>query len=173
MARLDTEAGAHRVQRIPKSVSRVHTSTVTISVLRENLAHEGSAPFLRRKPRDFRVEWFNGTTKAGGQHHQKNATCCRRTHLPTNITRTAQTRSRENSQQLAMSALNADLDRLMGAANAEAANCLRRAHVGGGGRGEEKRRTWRFQEDTVSDHVTGKRARATDVLGGRFELLWA
>lgn len=119
------------------------------------------------------MEWFNGTTKAGGQHHQKNATCCRLIHLPTNITRTAQTRSRENSQQLAMAALSADLDRLMLSTQAAAANCLRRSHVGSGARGAEKRRTWRFQEDSVSDHVTGKRARATEVMGGRFDLLWA
>lgn len=57
-----------------------------------------------------------------------------------------------------------------GAAHREA-NSARRAQVGSGMRGD-KRRTYRFQEDAVVDHVTGKRARASDVMRGRFEELW-
>lgn len=52
-------------------------------------------------------------------------------------------------------------------------NGVRKAQVGNGARAGVKRRTWRFQEDAVIDHVTGRRARAADVMTGRFGLLWA
>ena len=50
-------------------------------------------------------------------------------------------------------------------------NATRRVQVGSGMRGD-KRRTYRFQEDSVVDHITGRRARCSDVLRGGFELLW-
>lgn len=151
----------------------MHTSTVTVTVLGENTrAAEATAPYLRRQSADFKLEWFNGTTKAGGQHHQKNATCCRMTHLPTGIVRTSQTRSRVNSQQLAQAALHEELDRLAAQAHGLVLNGIRKAQVGNGERAGVKRRTWRFQDDVVMDHVTGQRARAADVMSGRFGLLW-
>ena len=52
-----------------------------------------------------------------------------------------------------------------------AQNTLRRGQVGSGMRGD-KRRTYRFQEDSVVDHITGRRARCSDVLRGGFDLLW-
>ncbi|WP_425953336.1 peptide chain release factor-like protein [Ralstonia pseudosolanacearum] len=150
----------------------MHSSTVTVSILGENVAISALTPYQRRQQSDFKMEWFNGTTKAGGQHHQKNATCCRMTHLPTGIVRTSQTRSRVNSQQMALAALNEELDRLMASAEGMVVNGIRRAQVGTGERAGVKRRTWRFQEDAVIDHVNGCRARAADVMAGRFDLLW-
>jgi protein subunit release factor A len=47
----------------------------------------------------------------------------------------------------------------------------RKAQVGSGMRGD-KIRTYRFQDDTVQDHLTGKRANAKKVLAGNFDLLW-
>lgn len=173
--RLDNEAGAHRLQRVPPTErqGRVHTSTVTVTVLGENAqSAEATAPYMLRQPSDYKMEWFNGTTKAGGQHHQKCATCCRMTHAPTGIVRTAQTRSRVNSQQLAQAALNEELDRLAAKAHGSVVNGVRKAQVGNGERAGVKRRTWRFQEDAVIDHITGRRARAADVMTGRFEALW-
>ncbi len=52
-----------------------------------------------------------------------------------------------------------------------AQNIVRRGQVGSGMRGD-KRRTYRFQEDSVVDHITGRRARCSDVLRGGFDLLW-
>jgi protein subunit release factor A len=49
--------------------------------------------------------------------------------------------------------------------------CDRRQQVGTGMRGD-KIRTYRFQDDTVQDHVTGKRSTAKKVLNGNFDLLW-
>ena len=47
----------------------------------------------------------------------------------------------------------------------------RKQQVGSGMRGD-KIRTYRFQDDTVQDHVTGRRAKCNTVLKGNFELLW-
>ncbi len=41
-------------------------------------------------------EWFSGTGK-GGQRRNKVKSCCRLTHIPSGIIKTAQTRSRESS----------------------------------------------------------------------------
>jgi peptide chain release factor 1 len=48
----------------------------------------------------------------------------------------------------------------------------RKTQVGTGMRGD-KIRTYRFQDDQVQDHVTGKRASTKKVLQGNFELLWS
>ena len=47
----------------------------------------------------------------------------------------------------------------------------RKQQVGSGMRGD-KIRTYRFQDDTVQDHITGRRAKCNTVLKGNFELLW-
>lgn len=126
----------------------------------------------KRSEKDFRIEWYNGTIKAGGQHHQKNATCCRLIHEPTGIVRTSQTRSRKSSYQLAMKSLTSELDRQAAAGEHRAKNSLRRSQMGSGERGGEKRRTWRFQADEVIDHPTGRSAKATKVIAGNFSVLW-
>lgn len=36
----------------------------------------------------------------------------------------------------------------------------------------DKIRTYRFQDDRVQDHVTGKTATTKKVLAGNFDLLW-
>jgi protein subunit release factor A len=43
--------------------------------------------------------------------------------------------------------------------------------VGSGQRGD-KVRTYRFQDDRVQDHVTGRTARTSAVMRGQFDLLW-
>jgi protein subunit release factor A len=47
----------------------------------------------------------------------------------------------------------------------------RKQQVGSGMRGD-KIRTYRFQDDTVQDHITGRRAKCGTVLKGNFEILW-
>lgn len=48
---------------------------------------------------------------------------------------------------------------------------LRREQTGSGMRGD-KIRTYRFQDDRVVDHRTGKSASCERVLKGNFDLLW-
>lgn len=47
----------------------------------------------------------------------------------------------------------------------------RKHQVGTGMRGD-KIRTYRFQDDRVLDHITGKTASTKKVLQGNFDLLW-
>lgn len=120
--------------------------------------------------RDIRVSYFSGSG-AGGQNRNKVQACCRLTHVPTGITKTAQTRSRENSYRLASEALREELSRLHASARAAAENGVRRHQVGSGER-SDKRRTYRFQEDRVLDHVTGRRATCSEVMSGAWHRLW-
>ena len=69
-----------------------------------------------------------------------------------------------------MEALRKDLETHARSEQAHAANGLRRHQVGSGER-SDKRRTYRFQEDLVVDHVSGKSASCAKVMAGRFDLL--
>ena len=122
------------------------------------------------KDADFSISWFSGTG-AGGQHRNKHQNSCRITHLPTGLVSTAQCRSRQNSLEQAKSSLieelNATYTKL---ANNEVA-VDRKQQVGSGMRGD-KIRTYRFQDDVVKDHITGKNGSVKQVLKGHFNLLW-
>jgi peptide chain release factor 1 len=146
---------------------RVHSSTVTVAVLDQTAKPN---IYSQRSDEDFSIEWYSGSG-AGGQHRNKHQNSCRMTHVPTGIVKSAQTRSRENSQQAAKMALCAELDKLAGTAAGEAVNGIRRAHVGSGER-SDKRRTIRFQADQVVDHTTGKRMTADEYMKGGMDKLW-
>ena len=122
------------------------------------------------KESDLRIEWYSGTG-AGGQHRNKHQNSCRITHVPTGTVATAQCRLRENSYNEAMVAIK---ERVIGTATKDFYNDLantRKDQVGSGMRGD-KIRTYRFQDDIVKDHVTGKKASVSKVLAGNFNLLW-
>lgn len=164
-----TEGGGHRVQRIPPNEKRgrVHSSTVTVAVLEEQSQDQ---MYLQRNPEHFAISFFSGTGP-GGQNRNKVQACARIVHLPTGMVRTAQTRSRENSVKMAMDALFADLDAAGAYEQRNATNSTRASQMGSGMRGD-KRRTYRSQEDMVTDHETGKRARMSDVMKGKMDALW-
>ena len=80
-------------------------------------------------------------------------------------------RSREANLLEAESALAADLDRMGAVHGASSENAIRKRQIGSGMRGD-KRRTYRFQEDSVTDHFTGKRGRATAFMRGDIDSMW-
>ena len=131
---------------------------------------KSSEKFHRRSESDFKIEWYSGTG-CGGQNRNKIMSSCRLTHLPSGIVKTAQTRSRQNSLRLAKESLVAELDQQMGLENFVISNSIRSGQVGSGMRGD-KIRTYRFQDDVVQDHQTGKRHLTSKVLSGHFDLLW-
>lgn len=145
----------------------MHSSTVTVAVMRPAIT---DLAYMHRSERDYAIEWYSGSG-AGGQHRNRHMNSARVTHRPTGITRTAQSRSRENSLKMAMTAIDTELDRLAHRAIGDAENDLRREQVGSGQR-SDKRRTYRFQDDMVKDHVTGKKATTTHIMAGKIELLW-
>lgn len=163
---LQNESGGHRIQRVPPTErkGRVHTSTVTVAVI------DPSAPTIKVKDADLKIEWYSGTG-AGGQFRNKHQNSCRITHLPTGMVATSQTRSRQNSLTLALTDIQERVDNLIKAQYNNNLASDRKSQVGTGMRGD-KIRTYRFQDDSVQDHITGKRGKCNAILKGNFELLW-
>jgi peptide chain release factor 1 len=119
---------------------------------------------------DLRIEWYSGTG-AGGQHRNKHQNSCRITHIPTGIVATAQCRSRQNSLAEALQTIQTQVDNIAQTAYNKTIAADRKQQVGTGMRGD-KVRTYRFQDDRVQDHVTGRSAKCSAILRGNFDLLW-
>lgn len=164
---MDNEAGGHRIQRVPPTErrGRVHTSTATVAVI-----NPAQPTVLESNGDDFHVSWFSGSG-SGGQHRNKHQNSCRITHLPTGLSRKAETRSRESSYRGAMIALRAALEAASGRKQHSEINAIRQSHVGSGMRGD-KRRTYRFQDDSVVDHVSRQMSRCSRIMRGYFDELW-
>ena len=160
------EAGGHRIQRVPPTErkGRVHTSTVTVAVVDPQVISTVIAEH------DLEIEWYSGTG-AGGQYRNKHQNSCRITHRPTGITAKSECRSRSNSLAEATEAIHKRVDQLLQSKYNNNLASDRKAQVGTGMRGD-KIRTYRFQDDQVQDHITGKRASTKKVLAGNFDLLW-
>ena len=165
---LENEPGGHRIQRVPPTErkGRVHTSTVTVAVIDRD-AEIGSAIISEN---DLKVEWYSGTG-AGGQYRNKHQNSCRITHIPTGIIAKAECRSRQNSRDEAMAQIQQRVDQLYKTQYNNTVAVDRRQQVGTGMRGD-KIRTYRFQDDRVQDHLTGKAAKCSAVLKGNIDLLW-
>lgn len=166
---MQNECGGHRIQRVPPTErkGRVHTSTVTVAVIDRI---EGIGPSTIPEC-DLKVEWYSGTG-AGGQHRNKHQNSCRITHIPSGVVATAQTRSRQNSYNLAIQNIQKELDADAKRRYNNSIASTRKDQVGSGMRGD-KIRTYRFQDDRVQDHITEKVASTKRVLQGNFDLLWS
>lgn len=165
--KLYNEVGGHRIQRIPPTEKRgrVHTSTVTVSII------ESQEIDFQLNEDDIVTEWFNGTVGAGGQNHQKTQNCARVKHIPSGLIKIGQSRSRKNSLQIAMDSLKNDLILYHKNLEHSKLNETRKNQIGSGQRGD-KIRTYRFQDDKVVDHNSGKQAKASKIMNGKFNLLW-
>jgi peptide chain release factor 1 len=149
--RFRNEAGGHRWQRVPPTErrGRVHTSTVTVAVLREPAAAE-----LELDEGD--LTWSTCRAgKSGGQHMQKTDSAVQVIHRPTGLmVRCESERSQHTNRQRALAVLRARLSAAAGEAAHEARNGARRSMIGCGSRGD-KRRTIRVRDGTVTDHWLG------------------
>lgn len=161
------ESGGHRVQRIPPTEKRgrVHTSTVTVAVM----STPASAPPI--KECDLDETLYRKASGNGGQNNNKTATAVRLLHKPTGIRVECCTeRSQKSNREIARELLRAKVFTVVqGRADTERAED-RRQQVGSGMRGD-KIRTYREQDDKVTDHRTGKRTSFEKVRRGELELL--
>jgi peptide chain release factor 1 len=158
------EPGGHRWQRIPPNErhGRVHTSTITVAVLREPEKAE-----VVISDRDLSWSVCRGTGP-GGQKRNKTESTVLVTHRPTGMQVRCETaRSQQQNRVTALALLRARLWALaQGRVTSERAGDRRR-QVGSGMRGD-KRRTIRCQDGVVTDHVTGRRWGLKEYLRGEW-----
>lgn len=164
----EAEAGGHRIQRIPynEKHKRVHSSTVTVSVFGGN----DTAEIPCFCDDDFEIS-FHRSTGSGGQRKNKVATCCVVKHIPSGMTQKADGRSRNDNSKNALKAIKDRLLALHSERELKLMNKVRSSQIGSGAR-SDKTRTYRFQDNLVSDHVTGKQTSCKDFMRGNIDKLW-
>ncbi len=149
------EGGGHRWQRVPPTEKRgrVQTSTVTVAVL------DPDAPGMcSLDPKDVDVTTSRGSGP-GGQNRNKIESCVVATHRPSGLTvRIDNERSQHQNKAMAFKVLAARLNEASNAQLVADRNSDRKQQVGTGQRGD-KVRTYRTQDDQVTDHRTGAKGR--------------
>ncbi len=145
------ESGVHRVQRVPETEAggRVHTSTVTVSVMPEAEAVE-----IDVKPEELRFDVFR-SSGPGGQCVNTTDSAVRVTHLPTGIAvASQQEKSQHRNKEIALRILFARLLEHKQQEEAARQAADKRSQVGTGDR-SERIRTYNFPQNRVTDHRYG------------------
>lgn len=145
---LKQEGGVHRVQRVPKTEKsgRVHTSTVSVAVLKK-----ASEKDVRINPADIKIEFYR-SSGPGGQNVNKRETAVRIVHLPTGTVVTAQTeRGQEANKQYALSILRSKIMEATANQQTGKMQSERRQQIGSAERAE-KIRTYNFSQNRITDH---------------------
>ncbi len=148
-SRMKFESGVHRVQRVPSTESggRIHTSTITVSVLPE--AEEMDEIEIR--PEDLEISTFR-SSGPGGQHVNRTDSAVRILHKPSGIvTASQQERSQLRNKEIALRILKSKLLEIQIREEAEKHAESKRLQVGTGDR-SERIRTYNFPQNRITDH---------------------
>jgi len=147
-SRLKYESGVHRVQRVPETESsgRIHTSTVTVSVLPE--AEDIDVEISQG---DLRIDVFRSSGN-GGQSVNTTDSAVRITHIPSGIVVSCQDeKSQLKNKDKALKILKTKLfDIKQMEQDAEYAS-MKKGQVGTGDR-SERIRTYNFPQGRITDH---------------------
>lgn len=166
---LRSEAGVHRVQRVPatEASGRTHTSVVSVLILPrfptndseelgENSFDDPSSDYYV-DPKDVRSETMRASG-AGGQHVNTTDSAVRLTHIPTKIVVSMQEqRSQHKNRARAWQILRGKIADVRREAREEEKAKLRLSVLGGGksaGR-SDKIRTYSWSQQRVTDHRSG------------------
>ncbi len=150
-SKMKYESGVHRVQRVPvtESGGRIHTSTITVSVMAEAEEVE-----MEINPEDLRIDVFRASGP-GGQCVNTTDSAVRITHIPTGeVAVSQQEKSQHRNKDLAMRVLRARLLERAQAEEAAKQAAEKRSQVGTGDR-SERIRTYNFPQNRVTDHRFG------------------
>jgi peptide chain release factor 1 len=155
------EGGGHRWQRIPPNDKRgrVQTSTVTVAVME---LPQGVEHRLDMSELEIRTSRGSGP---GGQHRNKTDSCVTVVHRPTGETVRVDMRSQHRSKAMALQLLSVRLKDAKARNALTSRNDQRRSQVGSGMRGD-KVRTYREQDDSVTDHRNDRRMKLRTWLRG-------
>lgn len=156
------EGGGHRWQRVPPTEKRgrVQTSTVTVAVLNPDTVI-GQA----LDPRDVEITTARGSGP-GGQNRNKTESCVIAVHKPTGFqVRIDNERSQHQNRAMAFKVLAARLYEAESERLYRERSNERKQQVGSGQRGD-KVRTYRTQDDLVTDHRTGQKYNLSKWLKG-------
>jgi len=183
---LRSEAGVHRVQRVPatEKAGRTHTSAVSVLVL-PSIPMTGSEGLelhevdLNDPTSDYYVNPTEVRTDvmrargAGGQHVNTTDSAIRLTHIPTNTVVSMQdSRSQHKNREKAWQLLRSRIAQAKREAREEEIVALRRNVIGVAkmGRGD-KVRTYNWGQQRVTDHRSGLTVHnLDDVMEGGEEL---
>ncbi|KKY24599.1 putative peptide chain release factor 1 [Phaeomoniella chlamydospora] len=175
-----TEAGVHRVQRVPatEKKGRTHTSAVSVIVLPSFPSNdqEGgggidtsagdpndpTSPNYIIPPSDVKSETMRARG-AGGQHVNKTSSAIRLTHIPSGIIVSMQdSRSQHANRAEAWRLLRAKLAQRERERREGEMAALRRSVGGGKSDRSDKVRTYNFDQRRVTDHRSGGETRDLD-----------
>ncbi len=150
-SRMKYESGVHRVQRVPETEAggRIHTSTVTVSVMPEAEDVE-----IDIRQEDLRFDVFR-SSGPGGQCVNTTDSAVRVTHIPTGIAvASQQEKSQHRNKEIALRILYARLLEIKRREEQSKLAADKRSQVGTGDR-SERIRTYNFPQSRVTDHRFG------------------